>query len=83
MESKGIIRKIDKLGRICLPIDYRRQHDMAVDDVVEVVNMDEGLLIVPHELRCGCCGGKDGVRDHNGGLLCEACIALAKRLGRK
>lgn len=83
MESKGIIRKIDKLGRICLPIDYRRQHDMAVDDVVEVINTDDGLLIAPHELRCGCCKGTNGVRDHNNGLLCEDCIALAKKLGKK
>jgi transcriptional pleiotropic regulator of transition state genes len=80
--EKGITRKIDQLGRICLPIDLRRQHNMAVDDLVEVVSTDDGLLITSHEMRCGICTGKNGVQEHRGGLICADCRAFFKKLGK-
>lgn len=42
---KGFIRKVDKLGRICLPIDFRRQERLFADAEVEMVLTDDGLLL--------------------------------------
>lgn len=42
---KGFVRKIDKLGRICLPIEFRRQERLQTDDQVEMIATDDGLLL--------------------------------------
>lgn len=46
---KGFIRKIDKLGRICLPIEFRRRENLQTDDKVEMIVTDDGLLMKKYE----------------------------------
>ena len=45
MSAEGFIRKIDKLGRICLPIEFRRREKLQTNDQVEMLVTEEGLLI--------------------------------------
>lgn len=48
MESYGIRKKIDQLGRITLPASYRSEIDgMGIDDEVIVCRIDDGILIKP------------------------------------
>ena len=44
MKSTGIIRKVDELGRIVLPIELRRTMDIAVRDELEIF-IDNNLSI--------------------------------------
>ena len=46
---KGFIRKIDKLGRICLPVELRRRENLQTDDKVEMIVTDDGLLMQKYE----------------------------------
>lgn len=46
---KGFIRKIDKLGRICLPIEFRRRERLQTNDQVEMIVTDDGLLMRRYE----------------------------------
>ena len=41
MKSTGIIRKVDELGRIVLPIELRRTLDIEVRDEMEIF-IDDG-----------------------------------------
>ncbi|MBR5152354.1 MAG: AbrB/MazE/SpoVT family DNA-binding domain-containing protein [Clostridia bacterium] len=41
----GIIRKIDKLGRVTLPKEYRDFYHMNENELVAVVDTPDGLLI--------------------------------------
>lgn len=36
MKSTGIVRKVDELGRIVLPIELRRTMDIAEKDAIEI-----------------------------------------------
>lgn len=36
MKSTGIVRKVDELGRIVLPIELRRTLDIAEKDALEI-----------------------------------------------
>lgn len=36
MKSTGIVRKVDELGRIVLPIEMRRTLDIAEKDTLEI-----------------------------------------------
>lgn len=49
MEAKGFVRKVDKLGRICLPIEFRREAGLKTDDKIEMIATDEGLLMRKYE----------------------------------
>ncbi len=49
MKAKGFVRKVDKLGRICLPIEFRREAGLKTDDKIEMIVTDEGLLMRKYE----------------------------------
>jgi transcriptional pleiotropic regulator of transition state genes len=81
--EKGIIRKIDPLGRIVIPIELRREHDMMPDDTVEIVNKEDGVLIKPYTPGCIFCKGTDGVEEHEGQNICKYHRDFFKRLGSR
>ena len=39
MKSTGIVRKVDELGRVVLPIELRRTLDIAEKDALEIMLM--------------------------------------------
>jgi transcriptional pleiotropic regulator of transition state genes len=45
MKSTGIVRKVDELGRIVLPIELRKVLHIEVRDALEIF-VDEGKIIL-------------------------------------
>ena len=45
MKSTGIVRKVDELGRIVLPIEMRRTLDIAEKDALEIYVEGEDINI--------------------------------------
>lgn len=45
MKVKGITRKIDNVGRICLPKEFRRSLKIEDEDNVEIILLEDGILI--------------------------------------
>ena len=41
----GILRKIDRLGRVTIPKEYRDFYHMQEDDIISVIDTPEGLLL--------------------------------------
>ena len=54
----GIEIKIDDLGRLVIPIKYRRKLDLACGDKLLISLNEEGLILTPLEKRCGLCKTK-------------------------
>ncbi|MBD1381097.1 AbrB/MazE/SpoVT family DNA-binding domain-containing protein [Metabacillus arenae] len=45
MKSTGIVRKVDELGRVVLPVELRRTLDLDIKDPVEIfVEVDKIIL---------------------------------------
>jgi transcriptional pleiotropic regulator of transition state genes len=44
MKSTGIVRKVDELGRIVLPIELRRALDLKTKDPVEIFVEEEQII---------------------------------------
>lgn len=42
----GIIRKIDKLGRIVLPMEFRKNLNIGENDDVEMCMYDDGTIMI-------------------------------------
>ncbi len=80
MKSTGIIRKVDELGRIVLPIELRRVLDIAERDELEIY-MDNGRIILQkYAPNCIFCASSEGLTSYKGKNVCQACIRKMRDL---
>lgn len=42
---KGVLRKVDGLGRVSIPVEFRRFQGIENEEKVEIVNTEDGILI--------------------------------------
>ncbi len=78
MKSTGIVRKVDELGRIVLPIEIRKSLDIDVKDPVEIFVDGERIVLQKYRPSCIFCGNADNVVYFNGKLICADCLAKLK-----
>ena len=45
MKTTGVIRKLDELGRITLPIELRRSLNLEVKDALEITVQDDCIIL--------------------------------------
>ena len=45
MKSTGIVRKVDELGRIVIPIELRRTLDIGIKDSLEIYVEDDQIIL--------------------------------------
>ena len=74
MKSTGIVRKVDELGRIVLPIELRRTLDIAVKDALEIYVDGSQIILKKYEPACIFCGNAKNVIHFKGRNLCEDCL---------
>ena len=61
MKSTGIVRKVDELGRIVLPIELRRTLDIAEKDSLEIYVDESAIVLKKYEPACIFCSNVKGV----------------------
>lgn len=73
---KGIVRNIDHLGRITLPIEMRRSMKANVGDPVDIYFKNGVICVETCKLQCVLCGSKneDKLVVRNGVHVCTECI---------
>ena len=74
MKSTGIVRKVDELGRIVLPMELRKMLDLNVKDPVEIFVDDERIILQKYYPACIFCGDADDVIYYNGKRICAKCL---------
>ena len=85
MRSLGIVRKIDELGRIVIPIELRRVMDIksykekgssnkADSDSVEIFVDGEEIILRKYTPGCHCCGNMDNLVEVMGLKICPDCL---------
>ncbi|KYH36013.1 putative transition state regulator Abh [Clostridium tepidiprofundi DSM 19306] len=75
MKSTGIVRKIDELGRIVIPIELRRTLDINIKDSLEIFVDGEQIILKKYNPSCIFCGDAKDVVHYKGKNICEACLA--------
>jgi len=83
MKSTGIVRKVDELGRIVLPIELRRNLHIEEKDALEIYIEDDRIILRKYEPACIFCGSADDVVNYNGKLICKKCAAEISELAEK
>ncbi len=80
MKSTGIVRKVDELGRIVLPIEMRRTLDIAEKDALEIYVDGEDIILHKYQASCIFCDNVKGIITYKGRFLCPECIKSIKEL---
>lgn len=80
MKATGIVRKVDNLGRIVLPIELRRNLNIEEKDLLEIFIDGENIVLKKYELFCVFCGNTENVYLYKGKNVCESCIKELKNI---
>ena len=78
MKSTGIIRNVDDLGRIVIPIEYRRMLGVALRDPMEISVEGSTVVLRKHETTCVFCGTAARFSPFKGRTICENCRSELK-----
>jgi AbrB family transcriptional regulator, transcriptional pleiotropic regulator of transition state genes len=82
MKSTGIVRKLDELGRITLPIELRRTLGVAERDPLEIFVDEDRIVLTKYEPADIFSGEKTDLVDYHGKKVSKESITeLAKLAG--
>ena len=79
MKSTGIVRKVDELGRIVLPIELRRTLEIAERDSLEIYVEGSTIILKKYEPACIFCGDAKDVITYKGRNICKNCLEEMKK----
>lgn len=74
MKSTGIVRKVDELGRVVIPIELRRTLNIGEKDALEIFTEGDTIVLKKYEPACVFCGQAKGVKTIKGKNVCVQCI---------
>ena len=85
MKAIGIVRKVDELGRIVLPIELRRTLDIEEKDSLEIYVDNDEIILKKYKPGCALCGeSKKDMAEYNGKTICADCARdIAKSVKRR
>jgi len=79
MKSTGIVRKVDELGRVVLPIELRRTLDIAEKDALEIYVDGSTIILKKYEPACIFCNDAKDVISYKGKNICQVCMKELKK----
>ena len=74
MKATGIVRKVDVLGRIVLPIELRKNLDIEREDPIEIYVDGDYILLKKYEPACIFCGNAKDVKRIRDKIICGGCL---------
>ncbi len=81
MKSTGIIRRVDELGRVVIPIELRNKFGIAEKDPIEIFVDGSNIVLKKFEPNCIFCGSSKKLSEYKDKLVCDKC--LEKLVGMK
>ncbi|MBQ2704260.1 MAG: AbrB/MazE/SpoVT family DNA-binding domain-containing protein [Clostridia bacterium] len=77
MKSTGIVRKMDRLGRVVIPKELRRVMNIEEDvDAMEIFTEGNTVILKKYEPSCLFCNETDfNMVSYKGHSVCRKCIA--------
>ncbi len=74
MKSTGIIRQIDRMGRIVLPAELRRSMDIEVADTMEIFVEGDAIILKKYHPACIFCDSCREIVRFKGKTVCAKCL---------
>jgi len=80
MRDTGIVRHVDDLGRIVIPMELRRTLGINVKDPISIFVEGEHIILTKHKDACAVCGDATAETiEIKGRAVCTSCIAAIKK----
>lgn len=79
MKSNGIVRKIDELGRIVIPMEIRNTLDLKSRDSIQISLEDDHIILAKYGDKCVFCGNQDKLKGYMGKQICQKCTGEVKK----
>ena len=80
LNVKGVARKADKLGRICLPKELRRTFNIETDTRIEIYPVNGKIVLEVIKENCIFCESEKELCQYSDNLICNNCIKNVKSL---
>ena len=80
MKSTGIVRRVDELGRVVLPIELRNKFGITEKDPMEIYVDGSSIILKKYEPNCSFCGSSKKVTNFQDKVVCEKCISNISKL---
>lgn len=80
MKTTGVVRQLDALGRIVLPIELRRTLDIRNKDLLEILVEGNTIVLRKYEQSCQFCGSSRELTGFKDKLVCKSCLRELKSL---
>lgn len=74
LKSTGIVRKVDELGRIVLPVELRRTLDINERDALEIYVDGTSIVLKKYRPTCVFCDSSRDLRVFKGKNVCPRCL---------
>lgn len=74
MKSTGIVRKLDELGRIVIPMELRRTLGISRNDPIEIYTENDIIILKKSQKSCVFCGHSENVKDFKDKAVCADCL---------
>lgn len=82
VKSTGIVRKVDELGRIVIPIELRRNLGIDEKDSLEIYVEDDHIMLKKYSPACLFCSNASEITVFNGKNICRDCMNKIINLGK-
>ena len=79
MSDTGIVRRVDDLGRIVIPMELRRTLGIHVKDPISISVEGERIILEKYRASCVICGAEEDVHTVKDRAVCADCIAEIKK----
>ncbi len=73
MRSTGILRRVDELGRVVLPVELRRSLDIEEKDPLEISVEEDRIILRKYQPTCIFCGAEAELLDYKRKKICIPC----------
>ncbi len=83
MKSTGIVRKMDELGRIVIPMEIRNKFGISEKDEIEIYVDGSNIVLKKCEHGCIFCGNRKNLIEYSGKLICNECLKNIVQLKNK
>lgn len=74
MKSTGIVRRVDELGRVVIPIELRRTLEIEERDQLEILLEDDRIVLRKYQPTCIFCGAETDLTEYRGKRICGKCL---------
>ena len=79
-KNTGIIRRVDELGRVVIPIEIRNKFDIVEKDPLEVYVDGNSIILKKYEPNCLFCGKSKELAVFSDKLICDKCISKISKI---